>query len=48
MIKHILDLLALHEHYGQSEVIEIAKGKYKLLTSWRQGFEQMKRQWKIK
>jgi hypothetical protein len=48
MIKHILDLLALHEHYGQSEVIEIAKGKYKLLTSWRQGFEQIKRQWKIK
>ena len=48
MIKHILELLALHEHYGQSEVIEIAKGKYKLLTSWRQGFEQIKRQWKIK
>ena len=48
MIKHILDLLALHEHYGQSEVIEIAKGKYKLVTSWKQGFEQLKRQWKIK
>jgi hypothetical protein len=48
MIKQILELLALHEHYGQSEVIEIAKGKYKLLTSWRQGFEQIKRQWKIK
>ena len=48
MIKNILDLLALHEHYGQSEIIEIAKGKYKLLTSWRQGFEQIKRQWKIK
>ena len=48
MIKHILELLALHEHYGQSEVIEIAKGKYKLLTSWIQGFEQIKRQWKIK
>ena len=48
MIKNILDLLALHEHYGQSEVIEIAKGKYQLLTSWKQGFEQIKRQWKIK
>jgi hypothetical protein len=48
MIKHILDLLALHEHYGQSETIEIAKGKYKLATTWKQAFEQIKRQWKIR
>jgi len=48
MIKNILDLLALHEHYGQSEIIEIAKGKYQLVTSWKQGFEQVKRQWKIR
>ena len=48
MIKNILDLLALHEHYGQSEIIEIAKGKYKLITTWKQGFEQIKRQWKIR
>ena len=48
MIKQILDLLALNEHYGQSEVIEIAKGKYKLITTWGQVFEQIKRQWRIK
>ena len=48
MIKHILELLALHEHYGQSEIIEIAKGKYKLITTWKQGFEQIKRQWRIR
>lgn len=48
MIKNILELLALNEHYGQSEVIEIAKGKYKIITSWRQGFEKIKRQWKIR
>lgn len=48
MIKNILDLLALHEHYGQSEIIEIAKGKYKLITTWKQGFENIKRQWKIR
>ena len=48
MIKHILELLSLQEHYGQSEIIEIAKGKYKLVTSWKQGFEQVKRKWKIK
>jgi hypothetical protein len=48
MIKNILELLSLDAHYGQSEIIEIAKGKYKLVTSWKQGFEQVKRQWKIK
>ena len=48
MIKQILELLALQEHYGQSEVIETAKGKYKLVTSWKQGFEKIKRQWKIR
>ena len=46
MIKHILDLLALDEFYGQSENIEIAKGKYQLVTTWKQGFEQIKRQLK--
>lgn len=48
MIKHILDLLALEDHLGQSENIEIAKGKYQLATTWKQGFEQIKRQWKRK
>jgi hypothetical protein len=48
MIKNILELLALQEHYGQSEAIEIAKGKYKLVTYWKQGFEQVKRLWKIR
>jgi hypothetical protein len=48
MIKNILELLSLQEHYGQSEIIEIAKGKYKLATSWKQGFEQAKRKWKIR
>lgn len=48
MIKNILDLLALHKHYGQSETIEIAKGKYQLVTTWKQGFEKIKREWKIK
>jgi hypothetical protein len=48
MIKNILDLLALQEHYGQSELIEIAKGKYELQTSFKQAFKQLKRQWKRK
>ena len=48
MIKQILELLSLEKHYGQSEIIEIAKGKYKLVTTWQQGFEKIKRQWKIR
>lgn len=48
MIKNILDLLQADEHYGQSKNIEIAKGKYQLATTWKQGFEQIKRQWKRK
>ena len=46
MIKHILDLLALDEFYGQSELIEIAKGKYKRITTFKEGFKQLKRQLK--
>ena len=48
MIKNILELLALQKHYAQSEAIEIAKGKYKLITTWSQVFEQIKRQWRIR
>ena len=48
MIKNILELLALEKHYGQSQVIEIAKGKYKIKRTLKEGFKQVKRQWKIK
>jgi hypothetical protein len=43
MIKEILNLLMLDNHYGQSETIEIAKGKYELPNSWSKGFNQIKR-----
>jgi len=43
MIKEILNLLMLDSHYGQSETIEIAKGKYELPNSWKKGFNQIKR-----
>ena len=46
MIKEILKLLALDPHYNQSENIEIAKGKYAMPKNFKQGFEQIKRQWK--
>ena len=43
MIKEILNLLMMGDHYGESETIEIAKGKYELPNSWEKGFNQIKR-----
>ena len=48
MIKQILELLALDAHYGQSENIDIAKGKYSIAKNWKQGFKQITREWKRK
>lgn len=41
MLKNILQLLQLHEHYGVSENIEIAKGKYELPTTFKKGKNQI-------
>lgn len=35
MIRHILDALELVE-YGENELIDIAKGKYKKATTWKE------------
>lgn len=43
MLKNILQLLQLHEHYGVSENIEIAKGKNELPTSFKLASKQLKR-----
>lgn len=43
MIKEILNLLMMDSHYGESETIEIAKGKYEMPNSWTKGFNQIKR-----
>lgn len=48
MIRQILDLLALDDHYGQSEIIEIAKGKNAIPKTLKEGLKQIKRQWKIR
>lgn len=44
MLKQIIELLQMEDHYGQSETIEIAKGKYELPTTWKIGKRQIKRQ----
>ena len=44
MVKQIISLLILNEHYASSEMIEIAKGKYEIPKTWKKGFEQIKRE----
>lgn len=48
MIKQILELLALDAHIGQSENIDIAKGKYSIARTWKDGFKKIAREWKRK
>ena len=38
-----IKLLNIGSFYGESETIEIAKGKYKLASSFKEGFKQIKR-----
>ena len=45
MISNILEMLRLTEHYGVSENIEIAKGKYERPTTFKKLINQIKR-WK--
>ncbi len=42
----IFKLLNINNFYGISENIEIAKGKYKLPETLKQGFQQIKRKHK--
>lgn len=48
MIKNILTLLFANEHYNQSELIEIAKGKYELPQTLNSFKNKIKRIWKTK
>jgi hypothetical protein len=48
MMKNLLKMLMSMDHYNQSDLIEIAKGKYELQTTLKGGLKQMKRIWKTK
>lgn len=43
MIAQTIELLNTDTYYGQSELIEIAKGKYKLPVNLKEKTEQIKR-----
>jgi hypothetical protein len=40
MINKIIEMLLLSDFYGESENIDIAKGKYKFTTGIRQQYKQ--------
>jgi hypothetical protein len=42
-MKQILELLNADNHYGVSERVEIAKGKYEYITTWKRAWEKIKR-----
>ena len=48
MIDNILKMLSIDEFKGQSELIDIAKGKYKIPNGFKEGVKQVKRElaWK--
>jgi hypothetical protein len=43
MIKDVIDLLNTADYYGESEHIDIAKGKYALPYSWKDAWSKVKR-----
>ena len=46
MIKETLELLRMSDWYGQSEYIEIAKGKNKRITTFKEALTSIKRNYK--
>ncbi len=48
MLNTIIQLLKSNDFYGQSQIIDIAKGKYKLTTSVRESYKQAKRELYLK
>jgi hypothetical protein len=43
MIKDILQLLTIDDFYNVSEQVDIAKGKYELVDTIKEGYKQGKR-----
>lgn len=45
MIKTVIDLLNVSDWYGISSNVDIAKGKYKAVSSVKEAKQQIKRYW---
>jgi len=46
MIAHILKMLSIDDFYGESDNIDIAKGKNQIPTSFNKAIKKIKREWK--
>lgn len=48
MIAKIIEIVGHSDFHNVSERVEIAKGKYEMITSWKQAITQLKRmiRWK--
>jgi len=44
MIQQLIQMLSIHHHHGQSELIEIAKGKYAIETATKRVYKQAMRE----
>lgn len=48
-MKELIDLLNTSEHYGVSENVDIAKGKYEIPLTWKDTWKNIKRRlWQIR
>lgn len=45
MIEEVLNILANNDLYGVSQNVEIAKGKYEKVYTWKECKEKVKRIW---
>jgi hypothetical protein len=48
MIREIVEILAADDFFGESENIDIAKGKYKVSLTFKEAFNNKKRWQKAK
>jgi len=44
MIKGLIELLNASEYYGVSQRVEIAKGKYQIPLTWKDGWKKIIRE----
>ena len=47
MIKEVIDILNSGDFYNVSEEVEIAKGKNKIATTFKQGLNKINRAWRL-
>lgn len=49
MVKVIIEILNSDNHYGISERVDIAKGKYQIPVTWKDTWKNIKRRlWQIR